>query len=417
MLKQQIVREAVQTRFSKDKTKVIVATNAFGMGIDKADVRNVIHVDLTQTLEAYYQEAGRAGRDGKPANCYLFYHPEDIKLQEFFIRCTYPLKKDIEKLYHTLYTYIDNTFESNSTVLPDYITLANNAGLPAKTVENILNLFERYNILKKGNYASSAKMRFTTSRERIKEYYDNTTPERQEVLEAVLRSVTSDAFHRIVDFDIKQVLQRHNVKRDAFDEAIRGFEFAGLIELREFNSENGYFLNHKSFDQFNLPIDFDSLNIRYKNALKKLSKVIEYAETRECKRNFILKYFNDNEFTDGCGNCGSCLSVKRNTKDLTSKQKFLENQILIAVFQYNGKCDTVFLSDLLSGKKSNIIKQLDLLKSDLFASASDFKPSEIKNEISKLILKRLIEYNGKEFKKISITNFGKLKLNNTVGAV
>src|SRR5205814_4073151 len=84
------VRERAQDVFMAGQLDVIVATNAFGMGIDKSDIRLVVHADLTRSPEAYYQEAGRGGRDGHDARCVLLFNHADVKLQEFLIDANSP---------------------------------------------------------------------------------------------------------------------------------------------------------------------------------------------------------------------------------------------------------------------------------------------------------------------------------------
>ncbi|MBL8765990.1 MAG: ATP-dependent DNA helicase RecQ, partial [Planctomycetes bacterium] len=89
-------RRAVHERFASGALPIVVATNAFGMGIDRADLRTVIHLDLPGSIEAYTQEAGRAGRDGLPARCTLLYHPSDASLQRFFIETAYTAPAVVE---------------------------------------------------------------------------------------------------------------------------------------------------------------------------------------------------------------------------------------------------------------------------------------------------------------------------------
>src|SRR5262249_44822293 len=96
------VRRRVQESFMSGQTPIIVATNAFGMGIDKSDLRFVVHYNIPGTLEAYYQEAGRAGRDGEPSRCLLLYAYRDRRIQEYFIESAYPEPDVVEQVYDFL---------------------------------------------------------------------------------------------------------------------------------------------------------------------------------------------------------------------------------------------------------------------------------------------------------------------------
>jgi ATP-dependent DNA helicase RecQ len=109
-------RESRQTKFISKKADVAVATNAFGMGIDRSDVRFVVHFDVPGSVEAYYQEAGRAGRDGEPSQCDLFFNFADTKTQEFFIDGNNPSVEIIRNVYQALLNASDSNHELQASI-------------------------------------------------------------------------------------------------------------------------------------------------------------------------------------------------------------------------------------------------------------------------------------------------------------
>ncbi|MCO5250332.1 MAG: RecQ family ATP-dependent DNA helicase [Candidatus Kapabacteria bacterium] len=303
-----VQRESVQERFISGQTKVIVATNAFGMGIDKADVRHVVHVDLPQTVEAYYQEAGRAGRDGLDAECTLIYHPEDLKLQDFFIQSTYPPKREISKFVSKVELYNEKISDNRSgfNIIPEAADIANYSGMPLTIVNAIIGFLTRLEIIKPGNSFGESQIRFTRSREQIREYYETTTDERREVLDAILRSVGSEAFTTFCELSIAQLTNRHYINPAILGKAISAFQFAGIIDFRGTHAETRYYLDKTLLKNDNFDVEVKHLERRRIHASEKLKAMQLYAETLRCKRHYILSYFADQDVAEKCGNCSSC---------------------------------------------------------------------------------------------------------------
>ncbi|MCS6808280.1 MAG: ATP-dependent DNA helicase RecQ, partial [Bacteroidota bacterium] len=333
-------RRSALERFVNDEVRTIVATNAFGMGVDKPNVRNVIHCDLTLTLEAYYQEAGRAGRDGASAVCTLLYTPSDRRRMEFFLQCTFPSQELIVRVYELLY---DSVQAGIGTVPCDPSRLhaqriASMLSTHVAEIEAVLHFLERMHILRRGSLSKMARVQFLATRERLREYYNNVPEPKRNALDALMRLAGSAAFHAPVEFDIFDVWRKHTIRIEDFLEAVRAFEYGRLIMFEPPGMSDGITLlqerSPKEHILLAFPFDWQQYSLRRERAIQKLDIVEHYATTTTCKRDFILRYFGEVDIEPRCRRCSSCttaIQVSQQRAHQSEQTKFLVQQILQTV--------------------------------------------------------------------------------------
>lgn len=138
-------RERVQTEFMAGKIKALVATKAFGLGIDKPDIRFVYHYEFPDSLETYYQEAGRAGRDGRPARAVLLYRLEDRRIQRYFLRGKYPNAAEIRSVLNAM-----PAANGSAVQLLTAASIAERAGLPRRRTKVVLHLLRGTGLVRRG---------------------------------------------------------------------------------------------------------------------------------------------------------------------------------------------------------------------------------------------------------------------------
>jgi len=402
-------RKMQQDDFINGKQNIIIATSAFGMGIDKADVRIVIHTDLTQTIEAYYQEAGRAGRDGNESKCYFLYSYGDRRLQEFFLNMSNPDIKTIEKVYNTM-----NELENIQLGELHYeplkhtpLQIANRAGIKTTTCENILNIFEREGILQRTYASGLSSVKFISNRERIIEYYNNL--EDKEILEALLRFVSFEALNTEVELDINKFLIKYNIDKKKFDVSAKKMKFDDILHYNPPRQSKGILMLSERVKFSNLNVDWKKYKIRREHSFDKLNKVQQYIETQTCKRNFILNYFGDNSFDDKCGKCSSCTSNKT-TNDSSAKNEYLFNIILESTYQLNGCFGRMLLIDFIKGNNVNTVLQNNLNKLECFGIGKEFNTNEISEFIDKCLYNNMIIITDGEYPLIKVSNYGTQKV-------
>lgn len=409
-------RKAVLERFLSGQSNIIIATNAFGMGVDKPDVRAVVHCDLTLSLEAYYQEAGRAGRDGNEAECIMLYSPSDRRLMDFFLQCNFPNTELVEKIYRILYDSVgaargEKPFEP---VRRSEEQIAAAAGVHTAEASAVITIFERAGILRRGSTGSAAKAQFLGTRERMREYYHNIPERRRNALNALARLIGSQGFSEPTEFDMQDVWRKHNVPTEEFLEAVRSFEFARLVKFEPPGMTDGITLQMERFPQETLakqlPIDWQALMLRRERAAQKLASVENYAQTSECKRDVLLGYFGEADVEPRCGRCSSCMAAERTQRSMETishRKRFLLQNILKASSELDGRFGKGVVTSVLLGEKSaEKVRKFGLHRIQTFGAANEFSKQEVREMLETALQAGYITTQGEPYPTVFLTPDG-----------
>jgi ATP-dependent DNA helicase RecQ len=297
-------RREVQEAFMREDARVIVATNAFGMGIDKPNVRLVVHHAMPGTLEAYYQEAGRAGRDGLQSECVLLHAFRDRFTHEFFIKSSYPERETVETVYTELRRAADNT--GLARLSPADIASVTRGHVKEREAESALRvLVQGRAIVNEPSTANRLWVRLLASPDRIKRELGEGKEAERDLLRALWRAVgsriqngaTIDPGGLPPGFGGAQGVS-------ALLEALQSQQFVvwertgGGLRLRDPGAPLSKF-----------PIDWDSLDRHRRADMDKLDSIQRYAYATGCRRGFLLRYFGDPAAMRSCDGCDICLGT------------------------------------------------------------------------------------------------------------
>ena len=317
-------RQNIQDQWIENKIQVIVATNAFGMGIDKPDVKFVVHLDLPESLEAYFQEAGRAGRDGKFAYSTIFYTKADQQRLLDNFKFAFPDLDYIKQTYQAICNYFQIAVGSGQgfSVEFDIDKLCNSYNLSPLLVYNSIKFLEKENYISylDGGYEPS-KIMFLSSKEELY-LFQIRFPKYELLIKTLLRSY-GGLFENYGNIKEKDLAFRTKTNVQLVKENLEYLDKQQILSFIPQSSLPKLFFNQDRINgkylEFN-PNNYYHLKQRYS---ERIQSVIDYTENDKlCRQVQLLMYFNEIDYTN-CGHCDVCINNRQ--KDLEKiKQQIIQ---------------------------------------------------------------------------------------------
>ena len=306
-------RDERQDLWMKGKVKVIAATNAFGMGIDKPDVRLVIHMDLPDSLEAYFQEAGRAGRDLKPSEAILLVSPADIKKLQDDLTQSFPEIERIKLIYSALGNYFNIPVGARENV--SYPLVIND--FVKRYGFSIIEVFHTLKILEKegflvlsDSFDEPSKVLIKASRDDIYGFQVN-NPQFSELIKCMLRSLPG-VMTDFVKINEEVLAKKVGLTADKVTEQLKKLDAYHFLTYIPRNDKPQVLFLSEFVDTKHLNLSKENYHDRKKEAEARVKAVIDFVNNdEECRSVQLLRYFNE-KTRQNCSRCDVCQSRGKN---------------------------------------------------------------------------------------------------------
>ena len=407
-------RRTIQEFFINNKSEIIVATNAFGMGINKPDIRAVIHFGMPGSIESYYQEIGRAGRDDFKAFAYLIYSSSDRKIHEYFLANSFPDRKKILNFYNKLNDYLKLKIgeASKKVITIDYKQINQIIGdnLPETQILSIISILEKNEIVKIVSENDYVIIKILISPTEFAKIKSNLSVNEISLLEYLFRRFGTLIIQKESRIKLSHLIEETGIFRSQIEKVLDELDQSGLIEYRLMTFNEGFYFSKPRMYPEQLNINFAEIEEHIARGITRINEIENFVYTNDCRWKYILKYFGedvpDNFQCDNCDNCKSSYSKI----DLSSIN--IEKEILKTIKEVNGKFGTSTVVDILRGSKSKKILEYNLYNVSTYGFLSGIDKEKIKQKINELILQDKIEKTPSLYPTLSLTLKGEEELHN-----
>jgi ATP-dependent DNA helicase RecQ len=302
-------RTRAQDEFMTGRAQMIVATNAFGMGIDKPDIRFVAHYQMPGSIEAYYQEIGRAGRDGLPSTCALLFNYADKRTQDYFIEGSYPPPDTVARVYQALVGTNQKRIELSVS------EIASRAGIRNEmAVQSALIILEKAGHIERGGANENrATVRLRMSPRAARDSVGTRDTRARQVLVGLLGGYDVNERGE-TELDTAELAEAIGLDQGAVRRALSSLAASEVISYAPARRTRGVLMLDEQ-PVNTLRIRPGEIARRAALEQRKLREVISFCYTEHCYRAFILDYFGDPHHAANCGTCGNCISEAKGASE------------------------------------------------------------------------------------------------------
>jgi len=305
-------RDRKQLAWMRGEIRVIVATNAFGMGIDKPDVRFVVHIDLPDTLEAYFQEAGRGGRDEKPAVAILLYDQYDLRQLKRSFTLSFPPLDKVRAVYNELCQHYQIKMGGGiNTIRPFHLAeRARTVAMDAVQYFNALQLLEKTGLIALSEHLNeTSQIKIRMDDRTVREYYDR-HPEMKEFVQLLLRSY-SGIFSQYARIDEETIATRCQMEAGEVVLKLKQLQGDGVLSYQQKSDIPLLIFTENRIEEKYIYFEPDIYEKRKIKALERMESVRQYVtRTDECRSRLLLSYFGETASAP-CGQCDVCIHSRK----------------------------------------------------------------------------------------------------------